>query len=170
MALAALLLLLVGVGLWGLAARLQARSGLPRAHVRYDDAQAGRTPERPLVSHRYRLTGRPDYLLEERGRLIPVELKPTRRAPAPYEGDILQLAAYCLLVEETFEQRPPYGILRYAEQSWEIPFDAALRGRLLAVLETMERASTHPDLPRTHHQPARCAGCSQRHHCDKRLD
>ena len=48
-------------------------TGLPGALV-YDDA--GRQHlQRPLVSHRLRLSGRPDYLIETAEGLVPVELK-----------------------------------------------------------------------------------------------
>lgn len=169
MSLLLLSLLLVAGLLWWLAMHLQRRSGLPRARLRYDDASAGRRPERALLSHRHRLTGRPDYLLEEGGSLIPVELKPTRRAATPYESDILQLAAYCLLVEEKQGHAPPYGILRYAEQGWEIPYTPALRQRLLETLAQMARAEQAREVARSHHQPPRCAACSQQAHCTQRL-
>ena len=159
-----ILALLLGVG----ARRLQRRTGLPVAPIRYDDASA-RAVERALVSHTHRLTGKPDYLIEERGQLIPVEVKPTRRAATPYERDLVQLAGYCLLVEEQFGQRPPYGILRYAGQSWRVPYDDARRDHLLALLDEMDAAERAGDAARSHDQPARCAACSQRERCDQRL-
>lgn len=162
-------LLLLALGLFWLSARLQRRTGLPRARVRYDDASEGRPLERPLTSRRYALTGRPDYLIERAGALIPVEVKPTRRAREPYEGDVLQLACYCLLVEEAFGKRPPYGLLRYADASWEIPFDGALRARLLDTLGEMHAARGSREVARSHNQPGRCAGCSQRANCSQSL-
>ena len=77
----------------------------------------GRALEKPLFARRIGLTGKPDYLLDVRGNTIPVEVKPRRRAPRPYESDLMQLAAYCLLVEETIGTAPPYGLLRYAERT-----------------------------------------------------
>lgn len=56
------------------------------------------------MSHRYGLKGKPDALVRtESGDLIPVERKKTR-APqrGPYDGDLIQAAAYCILVEEEF--------------------------------------------------------------------
>lgn len=162
--------IIVALALWWVAWRLQRRTGLPNVRVRYDDASAGRPVEKALVSHRYRLTGRPDYLLEVRGRLVPVEVKPTRQATQPRDADVMQLAAYCLLVEEEFDEPPPYGILRYANQSWEIPWNDVSRARLLALLAEMEGAQQARDVARSHNQPARCQGCSQRDHCNQRLD
>jgi len=163
-------LLALAIALWWVAGRLQRATGLPAARVRYDDSGAGRRLERPLVSHRHRLVGRPDYLLEDGPALVPVEVKPGRRSAVPYEGDVLQLAAYCLLVEEALGRRPPHGLLRYAERSWEVPFDEPLRRRLLATLAAMDRDRVAPDVHRSHDQPARCARCSQRGVCDERLD
>lgn len=166
---AGVLLLLLAGAVWWMARWQQRRTGLPYARVRYDDASLGEQLERPLLSHRYRLTGRPDYLLERRGRLIPVEVKPTRQAPAPYESDMMQLVAYCLLVEEHFGQSPPYGLLRYASGSWEIPFTAATRQSLLDTLALMDEAEGRAEVDRSHQQPARCASCGQRPNCRQSL-
>jgi CRISPR-associated exonuclease Cas4 len=168
----AALLLSLALWLWLRASAMQRGAGLPRARARvlYDDAIQGRPLERALVSHRHQLVGRPDFLIEGRdGVVIPVEAKPLRRASRPYAGDLLQLAAYCVLVEETEGIRPPYGILRYAEQSWEVPFDDALEDRLLARLDEMDEAEELGDAARSHEQAGRCAGCGMREHCDERL-
>ena len=76
-----------------------------------DDVGAGRELARPLYARRYGLTGKPDYLIERGGAQIPVEVKPGRRAQQPYDSDLMQLAAYCALVEETSGRAPPYGLL-----------------------------------------------------------
>ena len=34
----------------------------------------------------------------------------------------MQLAAYCLLVEETIGAAPPYGLLRYAERTFRLDY------------------------------------------------
>ncbi len=160
----------LAIYLWLRAIALGRRSGLPRARVLYDDSSQGRPLERALVSHRHRLIGRPDFLLERGGALLPVEAKPMRRAQEPYRGDLLQLAAYCLLVEEDLGRPVSSGILRYAECSWEVDWDEGLRKELMDLLEAMDRAEASGDAGRSHDHPARCAGCSMRAHCDQRLD
>ncbi len=163
-------LLALAFVLWWGARSAQRATGLPRARVRYDDASAGRPLERALVSHRYRLAGRPDFILDEGGHLIPVEAKPGRRAPEPYAGDLLQLAAYCLLVEDVLGRRPPHGLLRYADRTWEVPYDDDARAQVLVTLAAMD-ADTHArDVHRSHDQAARCAGCGVRAVCGERLD
>lgn len=162
----ALLLLALLTLAW--AARLRARTGLPWAPVTYQDT-GGRTPEKPLVAQRYGLSGRPDYLISSRGRTIPVEVKPGRRAAAPYDSDLMQLAAYCLLVEETTGEAPPYGLLRYAERTFRLDYTPRVRDDLLVTLDTMREALDAPDCPRSHDQPQRCRACGFYQQCDEAL-
>ena len=57
-------------------------TGFPAGLLVYDDA--GRQHlQRPLVSHRLRLRGRPDYLIEMPEGLVPVELKSGNPARVP---------------------------------------------------------------------------------------
>lgn len=162
------LLLCAGL-LWLRSARLQARSGLPALRPVYQDLSDGRPPERPLVSHRYGLVGRPDLLIRREGSLIPVEAKPRRRAAQPYRGDLLQLAAYCLLVEETQGHPPPYGLLRYAETTWRVPWDEASYEALIEALEAIDAAWESGGADRDHERPGRCRACSFREPCQQGL-
>jgi len=165
----ALLLLLAALALWWVAARLQQQTGLPHARVVYDDAGATRIEPPPLVDHRWRLAGRPDYLLEQNGGYIPVEVKPTRRASQPYDSDLMQLAAYCRLVEAHYGKRPTHGILRYASHSFAIPYTEEVEEQLGETLRLMAEAERQGTAHRSHTQAARCRSCSQRAHCDEAL-
>jgi CRISPR-associated exonuclease Cas4 len=164
-------LLLVAVGLVVLAwSRLQrARAGMPSGEVVYADTQAWERCERPLYSQRYRLSGKPDYLVRERRHVVPVEVKPGRRAREPYEGDILQLAAYCLLVAEEFGQRPRYGYLKYQQQVFRIDYSQHLERELLHRLQTIRQHGVADDVPVSHREPRRCRACGHREQCDQRL-
>ena len=62
----------------------------------YTDTGAWGKVEKPLYYHALGLTGKPDYLVERDGILIPVEVKSGRTPEAPYDSHIFQLAAYCL--------------------------------------------------------------------------
>jgi CRISPR-associated exonuclease Cas4 len=137
--------------------------------VTADDVGAGRMLQRPLVSRRYGLTGKPDYLIERGGASIPVEVKPGRRAAEPYDSDLMQLAAYCLLVEETTGRAPPYGLLRYAESSFRLTYTPSVRERLLAILDEMHDLLEADDAARSHDDPRRCAGCGFRASCAESL-
>ncbi|NJN16041.1 MAG: CRISPR-associated protein Cas4 [Oscillochloris sp.] len=148
---------------------LRGRTGLPWAPLIADDTAAGRTLDRPLYSKRYGLTGKPDYLIARRGAWIPVEVKPGRQADQPYESDLLQLAAYCLLVEEHTNNPPPYGILRYAEHSFRLNYTDALRDEVIAILDEMRGLLDAEDAARSHDERRRCAGCGFATQCDESL-
>lgn len=145
------------------------RVGLPRARRVAADLEGGRAPAETLVSHRHRLTGRPDLILERRGALIPVEIKPTRRAARPLPADRLQLTAYCLLLEESTGRAPTHGILCYADASWELPYNAPARDWVLAGLAAMDRAEAAGGAGRSHEEPGRCRSCGLAAVCDERL-
>lgn len=164
-----LLLFLVGLALLWLARRLRARSGLPAGRVVAADVGPWQRLDRPLFSRRHGLTGRPDYIVADGADLIPVEVKSARAPARPYASHILQLAAYCLLVAETSGRRPPYGILRYADRTFQIPYTRELEEQLLDVLEEMRGDLAAGDAPRRHRDPRRCAACGYRDVCDEAL-
>lgn len=165
----ALTLLVVGLLLLWIARRGRERSGLPAGRVVAADMGSWQRPSQPLFSHTYQLTGRPDYVVADGADLIPVEVKSGRAPARPYDSHVLQLAAYCLLVEETSGRRPPYGILRYADETFEIPFTPELEEELLAVLEEMREDLEMGDAPRDHDDRYRCAACGYREICDEAL-
>jgi CRISPR-associated exonuclease Cas4 len=150
------------------ATRARHKAGLPAGRVVYADTGDWRPPEAAFFSARYGLTGKPDYVVETRAGLIPVEVK-SRAAPSqPYLSHVLQLAAYCLLVEDRDGQAPPYGLLKYADAVFEIEYTPALRSELLTLLDAI-RDSQKGNVSRSHEEPSRCAGCGYRPVCDQSL-
>ena len=164
-----ILLLAVGLVALRFSQRDQARTGLPSGTVVYSDTGAWQRVEKPLRSRRYGIVGKPDYLVDiaEQGRklTIPVEVKSRRRPAVPYQGHVLQLGAYCLLVEEHSSARPPYGLLRYADATIQIPFTDALRWQVLETADAIRRARSTSDISRDHEDPSRCRGCGYRTAC-----
>jgi CRISPR-associated exonuclease Cas4 len=135
--------------------------------ILYTDTEANREI---LTSDRYNLSGKADYILEEHGELIPVERKSRAvNSRGAYDSERLQLAAYCLLVEERFRQPVRRGRLQYQNGSLDIPFDAALRAALLSTLREIQQRRTIHDVRRSHHSPARCRGCGFRERCTDSL-
>ncbi len=162
-------LLLIGVAytLWSKSKRVRRTTGMPKGDVVYEDVDEGRPPEKALVSTRWRLVGKPDYLVENEDGLIPVEIKSANlpKDGRPYWGHILQLAAYCLLVEEVHGQRPPYGYIRYRDMTVRVPYTDELRTALLDTLTEMQLALYADTMPRSHHDPRRCARCGMAYVC-----
>lgn len=145
-------------------------SGLPSARIVATDARGWRRPAQPYFSPTWGLVGRPDYVLRHRGRSIPVEVKSGRTPKEPYEGHILQLGAYCLLIEEAESRPPPYGLIRYPEATFRVPFDRYLRRRVVEALEEMRAAEARGGIARGHSDPQRCRACGYRDTCDQRLE
>ncbi len=163
----ALCLALVMLALsWHLRRRVGA---IGEGRVIFDDSGALRRDTRALYAPRYRLSGKPDYLLRVGGAIIPVELKSTPAPAQPYRGHVLQLAAYCLLVEEALGSPPPYGIIRYADEEFRVPYTPQLKAELLAVMQEMRAALRGSEAHRNHAESARCARCAVRASCDERL-
>ncbi len=123
---------------------------------------------RTLRSEEHQLAGRPDYILEIDGELVPVEVKTGRVPRGPLFSHIIQLAAYCLLMEQ--EGRVSYGILRYGEVEHVIEFDQNLRSLLLTKLAEMRMAISSGEAHRDHDRPGKCRSCSRRDACPERLD
>ncbi len=126
-------------------------------------------PARVLRSAHYGLSGKPDYLLEEHGRIVPVEVKPTRQASRPWLRDVVQLAAYCLLLSEVEPRFAGYGYLRYAHRTFRIDFTASLRDELLRTLAELRADLTAPDVDPNHHDARRCARCAFVAICGKQI-
>lgn len=165
-------LVVAALALWRLSVRLRQRAGLPEGRVIYSDAGAWRRNEQSLYAARYRLVGKPDYLvrMDAAGMIVPVEVKSGSAPSQPREGHVLQLAAYCLLVEETLGVRPAYGIIQYADRQFAVDYTPQLQAWLLECLDMLQRDTVLPQGPaRSHQLPARCATCGVRAACDQRL-
>ena len=161
------LLVLLGAALLWQSRRLRRQSGLPRGRVIYSDTSGWQKVERPLYDAELGLTGRPDYIVRQPdGLLIPVEVKSSRTPKTPYDSHLYQLAAYCLLVARQSGRRPPYGLIKYPEKTFTVPYTQALEDNLLALLDEI-RACQTPH--RSHTSPNRCAACGYRKICDESL-
>ena len=166
----ALLLILIGVLIFWLGRRAQSDAGLPIGRVIYSDTRSWQSLEKPLFSRTHLLTGKPDYLVQQGRDVVPVEVK-SARAPSngPRRSHVLQLAAYCLLIEETYRQRPKYGIVKYADRMFAVDYTESLRAALLDVIAAMRDDLARGETQRSHEQAARCEHCGYRPACPERL-
>ena len=160
------------------------RAGLPAGDVLYSDTgfavgrvapvtidAEGVKQERPLVSKSFNLVGRPDYLIKTAAGVVPVEAKSTR-IPAggrPYDSHLMQLAAYCLLVEDVLGERVPYGVVRYRDGEVRVEYTDELRAAVIALVAEVREATGAEEVHRSHEDPRRCAGCSVREACAESL-
>ena len=135
----------------------------------YSDTGAWQRVEKPLFSRRYRLTGKPDYIMQdETGATIPIEVKPNRTRLRPRYADTMQLMAYGVLIEEKYGTRPEYGLLKYRDQVFRIEFTEELHDEFIAILDEMQRdRQAAGNVPRSHDNPMICKYCGYRDACDE---
>ncbi len=164
-----LTLLLIAIILFWQSNRQRKKSGLPGGRVIYSDMNDWGRVQKPLYDGTMRLTGKPDYLVERRGFIIPVEVKSGRAPDAPYDSHIYQLASYCYLVDKTMGKRPPYGIIHYKNRDFAIDYTPVLEKALLDILAEMRRDERRKNVACSHNSPARCKGCGYNKICDQRL-
>jgi CRISPR-associated exonuclease Cas4 len=120
-----------------------------------------------LFSERLKIVGRPDRIVGQGEFLIPEEWKPSARRI--YHGNRLQVAVYCLLIEEKFGVRPPHGVVVLAGgKRVEVPFTDELRAEVLSVAARIRehRRSIEREIP-VRQPPAKCRACGQREHCSQ---
>lgn len=163
-----ILALIAGVFLIS-AGRRQRAAGLPPGRVIYSDMHGWQPAEKPLFDPLHAIAGKPDYLVEQDGMIIPVEVKSGWARELPHESHVFQLAAYCRLVEYTTGKRPPYGILRYRNRTFAVDYTPQLEQRLIDLLVEMRQQVRRGTGDRSHAEPARCARCGYRSVCDQKI-
>ena len=170
LALAAILVILIGLLVLSQGRRMQLETGLPLGRVVSADTGGWQPMERPLFSRSQQLVGKPDYVVRHGEQTIPIEVK-SASAPGdgPRRSHLLQLAAYCLLIEEHYQHRPEYGIIKYADRVFEVDYTPALETALLDTLDAMRGNLAEGEATRSHDEPGRCVRCGYRHACDERL-
>jgi CRISPR-associated exonuclease Cas4 len=83
-----------------------------------------------------------------------------QNASTPYNNHIIQVGAYCLILEDYFEQPPTHGILRYADREFTIDYTPALRRKVIKLLAEMERCSEQQPPPLARQRAAKCRACA----------
>lgn len=161
-----ILLLIVVLAVYVLVARWsrseRAQVGLSSGTIEMTDDSVERTPT--LRSRRYGLVGRPDQLVRVGNALIPVEQKP--KARRLHQSHILQVAAQCLLVQEVYNIRPPYGIVVLAGGSrHKVEFSPALELRLVDTMARMRAMLDATAPPEPFWAEGKCRACALRHTC-----
>lgn len=104
----------------------------------YTDESGGKL----LVADKYNLQGKPDFIFQTfvRRKLIPYEIKSGMcKETMPHEGDLMQLVAYFLIIEEVYGKKPPYGKLVYQNKTFKVYNTYGLRLTLKQTLREMNK-------------------------------
>ena len=146
---------------------LRKTHGIPAGRIDYSDSKEADS----LLSKRYMLSGKPDYIIEKDDLKIPVEVKTGRVPKGPHFSHILQLAGYCPLLEDTTDQRPPYGIIEYAnKEQHRIDFTDDLKETVLEKLNIIKAVEKgEREVHRNHNRQGKCRFCSRRFQCPESL-
>ncbi|MDP2778620.1 MAG: CRISPR-associated protein Cas4, partial [Anaerolineales bacterium] len=165
----ALVLLIFALFFFRRSSTQRKEAGLPAGRIIYTDTHGWGKVEKPLFYSALELSGKPDYLVQQNGKIVPVEVKSGRAPEAPYDSHIYQLAAYCLLVEKTYNIRPPHGIIHYENRDFAIDYTRELESALVELLADLRADDLKGDFPRSHEQASRCKRCGFRNVCDQSL-
>lgn len=165
-----LFLLILAGWLWFSANHEQNEAGLPPGNIIYTDTGTWFPNSDTLTAPDVRLVGKPDYLVEEAdGMIVPVELKSGRAPEVPWDSHVLQLAAYCFLVNVNYGVRPHYGILQYRDKAFAIDYTDELENDLLDLLAEMRQDMSSNNVARSHNDWGKCSKCSVNRQCYERL-
>ena len=133
--------------------------GLPSGDLVYEDADG---QGEILYSDQVPLIGKPDYIIKlPNGQLVPIELKlSVQNVTSPHSNHIMQIAAYCLILEDYSEVPPAYGVLRYADCDFTIDYTPALRKKVIRLLSEMGNCDEkqRPQLARQ--RVTKCRACT----------
>ena len=125
--------------------KLTARDDVRGYSLIYADQKQGKKHEEDfgklLYSAKYELQGKPDYIFQNpiTKKIVPVELKSGSidEEELPHHGDLLQLGAYFLILEDVYGQKPPFGRIVYQDYMFEIRNTAKIRNEVLSTMKEM---------------------------------
>ncbi len=138
---------------------------IPEGSIIYDDLIS---PSESLYSPQFFLSGKPDYILKKKEGCIPVEVK-TGNHVQPQNHHVMQLMAYCQIVQDFYQQMVPYGILIYidTEKKFTIPFTNDRKKQLHHTIHLMKdscQRMTDKNLWE-YIDESRCSHCSMKNYC-----
>lgn len=164
-----LVLLLIALAAFQLARWLRLRSGLPAGELVGEDTGAGQPWTRPLRNARIGLAGKPDYVVRRGKEYIPIEVKSGAAPPHPHASHLIQLYAYCHLLETVVGVQVRRAILRYSDRSFPIDWNEAARQTLLGSLAALREQEAAGEALRSHQIAGRCRACGYASICPQRL-
>jgi CRISPR-associated exonuclease Cas4 len=143
--------------------KIKAKNKIQQGKITYSDLNR---PASSLFSKKYRITGKPDYVIKQKKYHLPVEFK-TGSQSNPLKNHIFQVAAYCQLIEENYGGFVPYGILVYNNSDqYKIPFDPKTRFELESTIKKMRNTLKTGKITMNHNEVRRCKACSMRQYCN----
>lgn len=144
---------------------IKKKYNIPSDKIVYTDLDK---PAKPLFHKELRLVGKPDYIVKKYNNFIPIEVK-SGNPDKPYKNHVMQLAAYCLLIEENYNTVVPYGVIQYDKTQSIISFTEDLKSELKNIIEKMRSELKSGKIERNHNIINKCSFCSLKNDCDYKL-
>lgn len=119
-----------------------------------------------VTSERLRVRGRADAMVSEDGSAAPYEVKATAPPARSWPGQLLQLAAYALLLEERFGRPVERGYLHYLEGDVvrQVAIGTAEKEQVESVVADVQRVVTTEEMP-PRAPASHCRDCVYRKIC-----
>jgi CRISPR-associated exonuclease Cas4 len=140
---------------------------LADGRARHDAAsrRGGWIQERYFRSETLGLHGKIDLIEDDGGVLTPVERKRAESGEY-YESDEVQLAAYCMLLEDQLDERVNIGYIYLfsTDERHAIQITDRHRRTVREVIRRI-RSMTVDDIPSLTDSPSKCKACSARSYC-----
>ncbi|MCS7144613.1 MAG: CRISPR-associated protein Cas4, partial [Archaeoglobaceae archaeon] len=141
---------------------------IPKGEIVYTDAIR---LERPLFSKKLQIVGKPDFVIVRGRDYIPIEFKSSKSPMKPYRGHVLQLAAYCWLLEEKTGSKVKHGVIVYGDgKKFRINYDERLRSDLIYTVSEMRellKADLNYALKFAANNGRKCKSCNIRERCEE---
>ncbi|MBD3255175.1 MAG: CRISPR-associated protein Cas4 [Candidatus Lokiarchaeota archaeon] len=121
-----------------------------------------------LISHKWKLKGRCDYIIEEKGMQIPLEIKYGNcNNEVPYQNDAMQLLCYILLLGGYLNEHIPYGYILYvtSKRKYKVNNTLSYRKMLRSIIRSMHAYMNGNIFPNRTDYTLRCYGCSFMDYC-----
>lgn len=132
--------------------------GLPAGELVYENTDGLGDP---ITSDTHPLIAKPSYIVKlPDHRLLPVDSKPVaQNAMTPASHHVLQVASYCLILEEYAEVPPTHALLRYTDREFTVDYTPALRRKVLRVLKELELSSADMPPALQKQKATKCKAC-----------
>ena len=162
------IILVIGLVLLVLALLQRKRLGIPDGELLYTDSEE--VPGQVFFAKSIPLVGKPDYIVRQKGFIIPIERKTGKTPQQPYKNHVAQLYAYCYLIEENYGLRPPHGIIRYPDESFIVPFEHGVEEHIKQVVnELVLNKQGGKKRYNTINAAKLCRNCEENKECQQRL-
>jgi CRISPR-associated exonuclease Cas4 len=131
---------------------------LPQGDLVYEDVNG---QGELLTSDAYPLVGKPSFVLRlSDGRFVPIAVqKEAINGMQPEGHHALQVAAYCLILEDYTEEPITHGILRYPDREFTIDYTPTLRKKVIRTLQEMSVCNEQHPPALQKQKAAKCRTC-----------